>query len=601
MNNSAESRGPAALEYSGRQKRRQEEATRLHRKHLALSNARLVTFLAGAVMLWLVFESHLLASAWLVLPVALFLGLVVIHSRVEEARDRARRGAAFYQKGLDRLNHRWQGKGDTGDRFREPEHPYAEDLDLFGEGSVFELLSTATTSAGGDVLASWLLQPASVEEVRSRQEAVEELRANIDLREELAVLAPELDTRVRADLLAQWSSGPRLLQGGAFRFAALGVTAIVVGATLAWLAGLLASNFFVLVLLGQTAFSFYLRGPVDEVAGGVDRPGQEVETLAKVLARLEQERFKTPLLVKLRASLDAEGSPPSVQAAALSKLVRRLDWRRNMIFLPFALLLMWATHLAFAVERWRARSGRAIPNWLKAVGEFEALCSLSGYAYEHPEDPFPELVEGERIYDGEGLGHLLIPEDDCVRNDLRLAGEPRLLVISGSNMSGKTTFLRTVGLNAVMAMAGAPVRARRLKLCPWWIGASIRIQDSIQAGRSRFYAEILRIRQIVELASNKPAVLFLLDEILHGTNSHDRRIGAEGVVKGLLKQKTAGLVTTHDLALAKIADELAPVAGNVHFEDHIEDGKIVFDYKKRDGVVEKSNAIALMRAVGLEV
>jgi len=235
------------------------------------------------------------------------------------------------------------------------------------------------------------------------------------------------------------------------------------------------------------------------------------------------------------------------------------------------------------------------------VGEFEALGSLAAYAYERPQDPFPELAEAEGCFEGEGLGHPLIPEGRNVRTDLRLSGELRVLVVSGSNMSGKSTLLRTVGVNAVLALAGAPVRARRLRLSPLEVGASIHVQDSLQAGASRFYAEITRLRQIVELTKGPRPVLFLLDEILHGTNSHDRRVGAEGVVRGLVGRGAIGLVTTHDLALALIADGLAPRAANVHFEDHLEAGKMTFDYRLRPGVVQRSNALELMRSVGLEV
>jgi DNA mismatch repair ATPase MutS len=235
------------------------------------------------------------------------------------------------------------------------------------------------------------------------------------------------------------------------------------------------------------------------------------------------------------------------------------------------------------------------------VGEFEALSSLAGHAYERPQDPFPELVEETR-FDGEGLGHPLIPEFRNVRTDLRLGDEgPRVLIVSGSNMSGKSTLLRTLGTNTVLALAGATVRARSLRLSPLQVGASIRIQDSLQAGASRFYAEITRLRQIVELTEQELPVLFLLDEILHGTNSHDRLIGAEGVVRGLTGRRAIGLVTTHDLALARIADELEPHAANVHFEDHLENGKMSFDYQLRPGIVQRSNALELMRSVGLEV
>ncbi|MGH9661878.1 MAG: MutS-related protein, partial [Bryobacteraceae bacterium] len=231
--------------------------------------------------------------------------------------------------------------------------------------------------------------------------------------------------------------------------------------------------------------------------------------------------------------------------------------------------------------------------WLDAAGEIEALGSLAGYAYERPADPFPEIVEGGApVFEAEALGHPLLSGERCVRNDVRLG----FLLVSGSNMSGKSTLLRSVGVATVMAMAGAPVRAGRLRLSPVAVGASIRTVDSLQGGASRFYAEITRLRHIVDLASGPRPVLFLLDELLHGTNSHDRLIGAEGIVRGLLARGGIGLVTTHDLALTHIAE-----GANVHFQDSIENGRMVFDYKLRPGVVTKSNALELMRSVGLDV
>jgi DNA mismatch repair ATPase MutS len=203
--------------------------------------------------------------------------------------------------------------------------------------------------------------------------------------------------------------------------------------------------------------------------------------------------------------------------------------------------------------------------------------------------------------EAEGIAHPLLPEDRAVRNSVRIGGELRVLVVSGSNMSGKSTMLRTLGVNAVLAQAGSVVRAESLKLSPLQVGASIRVSDSLQGGVSRFYAEILRLRQILDLTSGPLCVLFLIDEFLHGTNSHDRRIGAEALVTGLVKRGAIGLITTHDLALAAIADALAERAANVHFEDRIEDGKIIFDYRMRPGIVRKSNAIELMRQVGLEI
>jgi DNA mismatch repair ATPase MutS len=297
-------------------------------------------------------------------------------------------------------------------------------------------------------------------------------------------------------------------------------------------------------------------------------------------------------------------------------LIGWLQARQNQIFALVAALLLWELQFAVVIERWRAaHNADVLRAWLETVGEVEALLALAGYAYEHPADPFPEILDRaeagvERVcFEGTGLGHPLLPEHVAVRNDLCLDASRRLYLVSGSNMSGKSTFLRTVGVNAVLALAGAPVRATHLKIAPLTLGASLRTQDSLQNGVSRFYAEVLRLRDIVERAAESgsdgtPPLLFLLDEILHGTNSHDRRVGAEAILRALLRHSASGLATTHDLALTGIADVSAsslPGGVNVHFEDQMSDGKMTFDYRLRPGVVEKSNAIALMRAVGLEV
>jgi hypothetical protein len=595
----AQAAGPR-IEYTERAESRRAEAARQMNSFRKVGILRLALLATGLVLAWLWFKG-LVAWWWLLPTAAAFLALAEVQARITQARRRSERAAALYEQGLDRLDNRWAGKGATGERFVESSHPYAEDLDLFGHGSLFELLSMARTRVGEETLASWLLQPSVPEVVRARQAAIAELRPRLDLREDLALLGEGVRSGEDAQALAAWAAAPPWHISRSTRLAAAALALLGVVTLILWIAGFGWSPFLVALVIGN-AFAFRLREPVNRVVGAVDAPGRDLTLLSEVLARLERERFSSPRLVELRAALDVEGLAPSQQIAGLNRLIDLLDARRNMIFAPFALILLWPLQFAIRIESWRQSSGPAVARWLAAVGELEALGSLAGYAYEHPQDPFPELVEGGACFEGEGLGHPLIPEAQNVRTDLRLSDESeRVLIVSGSNMSGKSTLLRTVGTNTVLALAGAPVRARVLRLSPLQVGASIRIQDSLQAGASRFYAEITRLRQIVELTEGAFPVLFLLDEILHGTNSHDRSIGAEGVVRGLIERGAIGLVTTHDLALARIAEELAPRAANVHFEDHLEGGKMTFDYLLRQGVVQRSNALELMRSVGLEV
>lgn len=547
-------------------------------------------------MLW-----YRIDPLWLALPAAVFVALLVLHEKVLRRLRRSRRAEKYYEQGIARLEDRWVGAGEPGERFRAGTHPYSEDLDLFGRGSVFELLCGARTRAGEDTLAAWLNGPAPIEEVRARQKAVQELRGMLDLREDLALLGEDIRSGVHAEELAAWGRERPVLEGVGPRLTTLFLALLLVGVVAGWAVGALPSQLILLVLAAEAGLSLRYRKQVQHVVESVERPSRDLALLSQILVRMERERFTSARLMELRAMLDTDGHPPSWQIARLHRWIELLDSRDHLLTRVIGPPLLWTTQVAFAIENWRARCGRSVGPWLTALGEMEALCSLARYAYEHPNDPFPQLIEGGACYDGVELGHPLLPEEKMVRNSLLLDEKLALLVVSGSNMSGKSTLLRTVGVNAVLAFAGAPVRAVALKLSPLSVGASIRVTDSLRGGSSRFYAEITRLRQIVDLAMEGRPVLFLLDELLHGTNSHDRRIGAEAVVRELLTRGSIGLLTTHDLALADIAEALAPRAANVHFEDHLVNGRITFDYKMQKGVVRKSNALELMRSVGLDV
>ena len=588
-------------EYQRRLAERRRRAADLARSERRIGTGRLAVFAAGAGVAWLALAAQLVSPAWLAPFLLAFVVLVLAHTRVIPARRYADRAVQYYERGLARLEDRWAGGGTSGERFADPAHPYSGDLDLFGRGSLFELLCTARTRAGEDTLAAWLCAPAAADEITARQAALVELRPRLDLREDLARPGADVDPGLHPAALSAWGTAPPVLHAPALRAVAAAVVALTAAGLLAWWRGWCGPAPLIAGLVGEMLVALPLRARVSAVIRAVELPGRDVGLLAEILARIEREAFSAPRLVGVRAALDTRGVPPSRRIAELGRLINLLDARRNQIFAAVAPLLLWGTQLALAVEAWRAVSGAAIDRWLAAVGEFEALCALATYAYEQCDDPFPEIAAAGPLFDAEAVGHPLLPRAHCVCNDLRLAADAAVLVVSGSNMSGKSTLLRTVGVNAVLAQAGAPVRARRLRLSALAVGTSMRIADSLQAGTSRFYAEIQRLRQLVDLAQGPRPLLFLLDEILHGTNSHDRRLGADAVVRALVARGAIGLVTTHDLSLASIADTLAPRAANVHFEDHLENGRMSFDYRMRPGVVQKSNALELMRAVGLEV
>ncbi len=588
-------------EYTRRLEERRKVAAFEDRRYRRIGNARLATGIVGAIMAWLVFGNAVLPFWWLAFPVAIFLALVLWHQYNANRLNDARRAVLFYECGLARLEDRWQGQGDAGERFRPADHLYADDLDIFGRGSMFELMSTARTVAGQETLAKWLLEPAEIGAVRDRQEAVEELRGRLDLRADLFLLGDAVRTPADTALLDGWGKAEPVEFTRALWFAAPAMAATAIALFVLYVFDVLRLWPFLVAVLVELGLIYALRPKVHRVTESVEQPAAALELVSAVLERFEREQFTSALLLRLAAGFEAADMPASRRIAQLERYVFRVEWTDNQFFAPIAAVLLWREQLAIRIERWRRENGARAGVWLSTVGELEALSALAGYAFEHPSDPFPELAKDGPLFAAEGLAHPLLKESAAVRNDVRLGPGVRLLIISGSNMSGKSTLLRAVGLNAALAMCGAPVRAARLATSALSVAASIRVLDSLQDGRSRFLAEITRMRRMMELAESGRALLFLIDELLSGTNSHDRRIGAEAILRGLLARGAIGMATTHDLALAAIADVLAPIAQNVHFADVLDEGKLTFDYRLHHGVVRRGNALELMRSVGLEV
>jgi hypothetical protein len=589
-----------APEYAERLRLRRAAHEELVARDERLSYLRLAAF-AVLVIVAILGWRGTVSPWWLAVPVVAFGWLVKRHDTIIRRRDFAARAIQFYERGTARVEDRWPGTGEPGDRFVDTHHLYANDLDLFGRGSLFELLSIARTRAGEETLAAWLTAPAAPPEIHARREAISELTPALDLRERVALAGADVRAGIHSEALIAWADAPPVLERAWPRWIAAALTLAAV-ASAAWWTATGDAGFFVVVVVLEIVFSTPLRARVDKALHAADGPARDLDILAYVLLQLEAQRFGSPRLRALRDTLETHGVAASRAIHRLHQLVEWHDWQHNPFFAIIGAALLWGTHIAFAIEHWRRQHGAHVAVWLRTVAEFEALSSLSTYRYEHPDDPFPEIVEaGSAAYDGVDLGHPLIPATRVVRNDVPLVAPTRLFVVSGSNMSGKSTLLRTVGINAVLAFAGGPVRARSLRLTPLVIGATLRIQDSLQEGRSRFYAEITRIREIADRATGPVPVLFLLDEIFHGTNSHDRLVGASGVLRSLVDRGAIGLITTHDLALTAVAAELAPRAQNAHFEDRLAAGEIHFDYRLKPGAVTRSNAIALMRAVGLDV
>jgi hypothetical protein len=617
------SQDPSAV-YHNRLAAQQSAHARLERLNANFAYARLGVL---ALVITTAFISWRAAvRPWSLIPLgAAFLVLIVRHDRTIRARDVVARAISYYERALARIGDRWIGTGEPGTRFLDERHPYAVDLDIFGPGSIFELLSTVRTRAGEEQLARWLLSGADPDTIRARQQAVAELGPAVTLREQMAATGPGLADVVDSRRLSDWA-GQKPLGRLPFLRLTTYVSATASIAATAWLAvtGNLLPMEVVIVL--QFAAGRAFGKDVERVLHIASDKARDLHTLGRLFLHVESAAVSASRLATLRGMLVTPPVSASHAVRSLQRLSQRHDWGHSLPLIPVGLfvygvygaewalnlalvvasaLLLFSPVLALGVERWRRVYGGRVGTWLAALAEFEATLALATYHFEHPQDPFPTIeADGPRpnpVFDGKGLGHPLLPSRAMVRNDVRLTASLQLLIVSGSNMSGKSTLLRTVGVNAVLAFAGAPVRATSLRISPLSIGATLRIQDSLQDGRSRFFAEITRIRGLVDLAAGPVPLLFLLDEVLHGTNSHDRLVGASGILRGLLARGAIGLVTTHDLALTAIADQIGPQAANIHFEDFFEGSEMQFDYRIKAGAVRRSNALALMRAVGLEL
>jgi hypothetical protein len=571
-----------------------DEVARLQKSYKA---GLLLVGLLGCVLLYqaLVTKGLPIWAPFLVAPIGVFIGL-----QMKRCQDRALkffRLAEYYDRGIARLDHHWESL-DEGREFADQDHFYATDLDLFGRGSLFQLLCSARTQAGRETLANWMKTPASPEEVLARHGAISELRGRQDLREALAAAGSLEVSNCRPETFRAWiasSSPPFPVWGPPFAFLlalAMVLFPILYGLGIIGLHGLWTSMGDVVLIEISFAAIFFQR--VRSVDSSVRPLSVELPIVREILKIVRRENFSSAKLVALANRTQEAGKP----VTRLRRLISLLKERDNPHTAYISYFLMSGTQLTMAIDRWRQRYGRQMLEWLAAVGELDALISLSTYASEHPLDIFPELRDEGPAIEAEGIGHPLLLEEKCVRNDFQIGGDVRFVIISGSNMSGKSTFIRAIGLNTALAWMGSPVRCTKLSLSALAVGASVRVQDSTIDGRSHFLAEMQRLRRMIDVASETP-LLYLADEIMSGTNSQDRRIATEWVVRALVLRGAVGIITTHDLALTEIASN--GLAGrNVHFEDTGESGNLTFDYKLRPGLLTHSNALNIAHMLGID-
>ncbi|WP_223756333.1 DNA mismatch repair protein MutS [Myxococcus sp. RHSTA-1-4] len=591
--------------YTERHAAAQADLAALDRVSARYANLRTVAFLAAAGIAGFTFVGRLPKVWWW--GAAAVLGvyglLAVLHHQVFRREARARLYVLLNERGLARLGRGWHEFTERGERFLSGGHLYTPDLDVFGQGSLFQLMNETATRAGEERLAAWLSAPASVAEVEARQGAARELAPRVDFRQDLCV-----DSRVvakeKADpaLFIQWvEAGPSLNSIRWARPVAVVLPLVTLALYVLGETGVLPDSSVWAGLAAQLGVAVITRRTLKAMDEGVEVGERGFVRYAPLFERVEGQRFEHPLLRQLQSGLQRPGEKPvSAHFARFSRLFSFIEFKRHQFHPVVHWLTLWDIHAMFALERWRAAHGKDVRRWFEALAELEALSCVAGLAHDRPEFAWPELeAQGPRV-EATALGHPLL--DAPVPNDVALPGPRHALLITGSNMSGKTTLMRALGCNVVLALAGAPVCAKTFRLSPLQVLTSMRVKDSLERGVSYFYAEVQRIKAVLDAAqAAKGQALFLLDEILLGTNTRERQIASREVLRLLLGTGACGAVTTHDLSLAALADEPGAHVVNVHFRDHLEDGKMVFDYKLRQGVVDTTNALRVLRLAGVPV
>lgn len=567
------------------------------------SAVRVVTFIAAGITLAYSLLDGGISGWWTLLPGALFVATVAIHERKILKSKMAGRRVLFYENGIKRIEGEWQGTGVKGENFKDKDHLFSDDLNIFGDASLFQKLCRCSTAFGRERLAGWLKIPANHDEIKLRQAAVKELSEIESVREKYAELDDEEGKHLAIDTFKSWALEETNLYNPFLSFFSLFLGLITVGSLLGWLLTDMPALVFLVALACDLLLAKVYAEKMASITDGISNKEKNLMQLSTVLEVIENSSYESEMMKGLCEKLKTDGVKASDRIRQIAYLINSFEnARSNMALQPFNIMLHVNLRNAMRIERWRKIAGKSIPDWVDVAADFEAIFSLSVFYYENPDYILPEFKENGPLINANHVGHPLLKPSNCVRNDVELGEKVKLVLISGSNMAGKSTFLRTVGVNIVLAQAGASVCAETFELSSLSIGCSIQIEDNMSKGISHFYAEILRLKKLVDLASDSQLpVIFFFDEILHGTNSSDRCNGASAVIKNLVKTGAIGFVTTHDLSLASIVEDLGDEAVNVHFEDQFEDGKMTFDYKMKDGVVTRGNALQLMRSLGLDV
>lgn len=603
-------------EYEARQDAHASRRDEQRRQSAIVARLRLATFLPAlaALVWWMGFAGGIPAFILAVALLLVFGALVVRHARIEERSARFEALRIVTARGAARVTRDWDAlpMAPAPAGVHVDGHPYAIDLDVFGRASLFQWIGPGATEAGHRTLATWLLSPAPPSEITSRQTAVAELAALDVWREELAaggVLAAG-ERRDSLGTFLNWARSP----GPAIRGLHLIRPAVYLIVVSLWIlgglhfSGVMPNNAWGIPLLAGIVLSFATAFPVTQAFEQAGAGERTLSQYAAIFEHIATQAFTSSRLSMAQARLAAEGRPAPEAMRALNRILAFADVRRGaaLLHFPIQALTLWDFHCLFALERWRRGTGSRVADWFEAAGEIDALSCLAAIRHDNPAWCVPALSAGtpdDRVYRAAALAHPLLPADRRVANDVEIGPPGTVLLVTGSNMSGKSTLLRAVGANAVLAQAGAPVCASSLRLPPCDVQTSIRIQDSLEHGVSYFMAALARLKGVVDAAEREPgdrALFYLLDEILQGTNSAERGIAVQAVARHLLDAGAIGAMTTHDLNLAG-EEPIKSTARLVHFTEIVDDQETMrFDYRLREGLATSRNALRLMQLIGID-
>lgn len=544
-----------------------------------------------------------LAIAAVVLLLAVFIWLVK-----KDVENKSR--IAHLQHLLDAINQETMalnGKytqfGD-GAQWKPHEHYYADDLDIFGPHSLFQLLNRAGSEPGERMLASWLLSPASPQEIAHRNEAVSELTTTPETLLSHRALAMEnqisLQTLHRLD---GWLKEPQVFSGFRhWKWIRFLFPALMIAILFLFIIDKLAISYFIYSLLLSGVISYQINKAVAPVHNSLSFMVNELKTLSLRLHLIETPQYHSQELKNIRNSLFTNNKKASEQIKDLEKILSRFDLRYNMLLsAPLNLFLLWNLQQILDLEKWKRSVSDEPLKWFNALSKLEALNSFATIRFNEPKWSFPIITPNYFYCKGEAVGHPLIPVEKRVNNPVSISDKGHIMLITGSNMAGKSTYLRSIGVNTVLAMAGAPVCAKEFSISAVKLISSMRIADNLEESTSTFYAELKKLKQVIDAANTGENILVLLDEILRGTNSHDRHIGSKALIKQLIQKNVVALVATHDLALASYANQFPTHISNFYFDVSVVGEDLSFDYLLKPGVCNSMNASVMMKKIGIKL